>query len=674
MMERGYLVSGRYQIIDTLGEGGMANVYLAEDTFLHRQVAVKVLRMDLQHDQATIRRFQREAKATCELSHPNIVSVYDVGSDDGMQYIVMEYVKGEDLKAFIEQKFPLPLSEVLDMMDQILSAVQLAHSRGIIHRDLKPQNILVTPNGQVKIADFGIAVALNDQSATQTNSLLGSVHYISPEQARGGMATPRSDIYALGIILYELLTGKVPFAGDSAVTIALKHFHEEIPSMRALNDQIPQPLENVVLKATAKDPDQRYQSAHAMAQDLKTSLDIDRANEPKFVATSVDQDLAATKVLTDLPAATATSELATLQQDEAATPKPTASATAKAKKKRKWLPWVIAGAVVLVGLVIGLIILFGKHDVTVPDLAGMSQSEATSSLADHDLKVGELVYENSATIAKDLVIRSIPGKKSSVKADSTVKLVLSQGAKTYQVRDYHDLEYSEIKEKLTKAGFTVKRKNKSSSSIAAGRIIKQSITAGKKVVAKKSTITLTVSTGEPTFKLRDLSGYSKKNVQDYADDVGLNVTFVEEYSSTVESGVVIGTDPAKDTIVSSGATVTVKMSAGTDPTSVSSSSSSKNDSVKTIDKVIPITYLANNSDSSSTGSTTDDSSSSSSVAQNKITIYIGDENHNIETLYRTMMISTNTNITLSFTVKNGESAQYRILRDGELYASESVTQ
>lgn len=673
MMERGYLVSGRYQIIDTLGEGGMANVYLAEDTFLHRQVAVKVLRMDLQHDQATIRRFQREAKATCELSHPNIVSVYDVGSDDGMQYIVMEYVQGEDLKAFIERHFPMPLSEVLDMMDQILSAMQLAHSQGIIHRDLKPQNILVTPTGQVKIADFGIAVALNDQSATQTNSLLGSVHYISPEQARGGMATPRSDIYALGIILYELLTGKVPFAGDSAVTIALKHFHEEIPSMRALNDAIPQPLENVVLKATAKDPAQRYQSAAAMAQDLKTSLDPERANEPKFVATTVDQDLAATKVLADLPAAVSTSELAGQNQASVAEAKTATTATpeVKPKKKRKWLPWAIGGGVVLLaGVIFALVLLFGKRDVVVPDLAGMSQSEATSALADHDLKVGELVYENSTAIAKDLVIRSIPGKSSSVKADSQVRLVLSKGAKTYRISDYADLEYNEVKEKLTKAGLTVKRKSKSSDSIAAGRIIKQSIASGKRVVAKETTITLTVSSGEPTFALRDLTSYSKKSVQDYAEDKDIKVNFVEAYSESVDSGSVISTDPTAGTMITTGTTITVTMSKGADPAQAERSFS----------KTIAIPFVGSGDTSSSDASSDDANdnsagSSSSSVATtgNKIVIYIGDADHSIESIYKTLTITQDTNVTLNFTVKGDNAAEYRITRDGELFDSGSVT-
>ena len=232
MIEIGKKLNGRYKIIGNIGSGGMANVFLAQDLILKRQVAVKVLRFDFQNDQAAIRRFQREALAATELVHPNIVTVYDVGEEDGMQYLVMEYVKGMDLKRYIKSHSPLTYYKVIDIMEQILSAIALAHQHQIIHRDLKPQNILIDEDGVVKITDFGIAIALSETSITQTNSMLGSVHYLSPEQARGGMATRQSDIYALGIILYEMLSGHVPFDGESAVSIALKHFQNDLPSLK----------------------------------------------------------------------------------------------------------------------------------------------------------------------------------------------------------------------------------------------------------------------------------------------------------------------------------------------------------------------------------------------------------------------------------------------------------
>lgn len=298
MIEIGKKLNGRYHIIGSIGSGGMANVYLAHDLILDRDVAVKVLRFDFQNDQAAIRRFQREALAATELVHPNIVSVYDVGEEDGLQYLVMEYVKGMDLKRYIQTHFPIPYSTVVDITQQILSAVAMAHEHRIIHRDLKPQNILIDEHGTVKITDFGIAIALSETSITQTNTMLGSVHYLSPEQARGSMATNQSDIYAVGIILYEMLTGNVPFDGESAVTIALKHFQEEIPSVKMFDPGIPQSLENVVRHATAKDPSDRYKTANEMAEDLYTSLSASRLNEPAWEPTAL---LGETKVLTPIP-------------------------------------------------------------------------------------------------------------------------------------------------------------------------------------------------------------------------------------------------------------------------------------------------------------------------------------------------------------------------------------
>ena len=250
-MRPGERINDRYKLIREIGSGGMAKVFLAEDLILERQVAVKLMAYNFHDDEASIRRFKREALSTTELLHPNIVDVVDVGEDDS-PYIVMEYVEGYDLKEYIKSHHPIPYKKTVDFMLQILSAVEYAHRHNIIHRDLKPQNILMAHDETVKITDFGIAVALSENSITQTNSLLGSVHYISPEQARGSMATKQSDIYSLGILLYELLSGKVPFDGESPVSIALKHFQNDIPSLKEKDDSLPQALENVVLKATAK--------------------------------------------------------------------------------------------------------------------------------------------------------------------------------------------------------------------------------------------------------------------------------------------------------------------------------------------------------------------------------------------------------------------------------------
>lgn len=297
MIEIGKKLNGRYHIIGSIGSGGMANVYLAHDLILDRDVAVKVLRFDFQNDQAAIRRFQREALAATELVHPNIVSVYD-RRRRWTTIFSHGICERNGLKTLHQTHFPIPYSTVVDITQQILSAVAMAHEHRIIHRDLKPQNILIDEHGTVKITDFGIAIALSETSITQTNTMLGSVHYLSPEQARGSMATNQSDIYAVGIILYEMLTGNVPFDGESAVTIALKHFQEEIPSVKMFDPGIPQSLENVVRHATAKDPSDRYKTANEMAEDLYTSLSASRLNEPAWEPTAL---LGETKVLTPIP-------------------------------------------------------------------------------------------------------------------------------------------------------------------------------------------------------------------------------------------------------------------------------------------------------------------------------------------------------------------------------------
>ena len=270
MITKGQKINDRYQIVKTIGEGGMANVYLAYDTILERNVAVKVLRGDLANDEKFVRRFQREALSASSLSHPNIVEVYDVGEDNGVYYIVMEYIEGKHLKQLIKKRGKLTLNEVIDIMLQVTDGIACAHDSYIIHRDIKPQNIMILDSGIVKITDFGIAMALNSTQLTQTNSVMGSVHYLPPEQASGKGSTVQSDIYSMGILMYELLSGKLPFRGDNAVEIALKHLKEPLPSIREECPDLPQAVENVILKACAKNPKNRYPDARSMHEDLKT--------------------------------------------------------------------------------------------------------------------------------------------------------------------------------------------------------------------------------------------------------------------------------------------------------------------------------------------------------------------------------------------------------------------
>ena len=291
MIVKGQKINDRYQVIRSIGEGGMANVYLAYDTILDRNVAVKVLRGDLATDEKFVRRFQREAMSASALSHPNIVEMYDVGEDDGNYFIVMEYIDGKTLKNLIKKRGALTVAEVVDIMLQLTSAISCAHDSYIIHRDIKPQNVMILDDGRVKITDFGIAIASNASELTQTNSVMGSVHYLPPEQANGAGATAKSDIYSLGILMFELLTGKLPFKGENAVEIALKQMKEQIPSVCAINPEIPQSIENVILKACAKNPKNRYANVKDMYNDIKTALDEDRINETKQTYKFSEDDL-----------------------------------------------------------------------------------------------------------------------------------------------------------------------------------------------------------------------------------------------------------------------------------------------------------------------------------------------------------------------------------------------
>ncbi|WP_413536488.1 Stk1 family PASTA domain-containing Ser/Thr kinase [Carnobacterium divergens] len=655
-MEIGKKLSGRYKIIGTVGGGGMANVYLAHDLILDRDVAVKVLRYDFREDQDVIRRFQREALSATELVHPNIVSVYDVGEEDNSQYIVMEYVKGTDLKKYIHNYFPIPYQKVIDMMEQILSAVADAHHNRIIHRDLKPQNILVDENGVVKITDFGIAVALSETSITQTNSLLGSVHYLSPEQARGSMATKQSDIYAMGIILYEMLTGSVPFEGESAVSIALKHFQETVPSVKDFDARIPQALENVVLKATAKEATDRYASAEEMANDLATSLSPQRLDEPKFEPASM---LEVTRIHEQLPIEPPVEEKPISPSKEETTPD---NEKKKKKKKKKMILFAILGIFLLAVIGFFAIALSAPKEVTIPDLSGMTESQAERELTKLKLKVGKITEEANEKIAEGKVIRSDPKEDKEVKENSAVDLFISSGKKTVKFGNYVGDNYQEVKAKLVRQGYKVDYTEESSDSVTSGSIISQDLDSDSEVIPSETTVSFVVSSGEQGQTLIDFAGYSKKGVQDYATSLGLKVTFTEEFSDEITTGQVISQEPKAGSTVYSGNSISAVISKGP-----------KEVPVNTFTKSITVPYKTSqsmdstvSSDSSSSDSNSSESSASSSstLTPNTIEIYIEDDEHSYGTVYQKLTITKDTVIDLTFKLKEGTAGKYKVVRDG----------
>ena len=540
MIQIGKIFAGRYRIIKQIGRGGMADVYLAKDLILDgEEVAVKVLRTNYQTDPIAVARFQREARAMADLDHPHIVRITDIGEEDGQQYLAMEYVAGLDLKRYIKEHYPLSNEEAVRIMGQILLAMRLAHAKGIVHRDLKPQNILLTPDGTAKVTDFGIAVAFAETSLTQTNSMLGSVHYLSPEQARGSKATVQSDIYAMGIIFFEMLTGHIPYDGDSAVTIALQHFQKPLPSVIAENPSVPQSLENVVIKATAKKLTDRYQTVSEMYVDLLSSLSNNRRNEPKLVFD--DSSKVDTKTLPKIPQSTLTS-IPKVQQpvDRPQTQKPNKKATSKevapkpVKKRRfraRYL--VLLASFVLVLASLFWIISKTPATVEIPKVAGQTVAEAKENLKKANFEIGEEKSEASDTVEEGRVIRTDPDAGSARKEGTKVNLIVSSGKQSFMIGDYIGRKstdvIAELKENKVPENL-IKIEEEETSEWEPGVIFKQSLSKGTTYDLTKATpIVLTVAKEKKvtTINMPNYVGYSLEFAKNNLKSLGISEDKIE---------------------------------------------------------------------------------------------------------------------------------------------------
>ena len=534
------IIAERYELLDVIGRGGMADVYLANDTILNRTIAIKILRTSLAKDPVYIARFQREASAAAALSHKNIVEIYDVGEDNDQYYIVMEYVPGRTLKELIAKRGALHVMEAIDIMKQVLLGTARAHQMGIIHRDLKPQNILVTDSGTAKIADFGIASIQSLTQFTQTDVIMGSLHYLAPELARGEKATVQSDIYALGIVFYELLRGQVPFNGESPVNIALKHMQEELPSLREFNPSIPQSVENIVIKATAKNLNDRYKNASEMLEDLQTCLS--RGDEEKLVFNH-DGESDPTIVVNPRQIFDNNEEEPKEEVvEERSTRKPKKASAPKKKLDPKIIAGIVAGVVVVLGLIFYFVFLSpGKTDASVmPDLVGMTQKEAKTLLEDYGVTINEdMVYkELSDTYKKGLITKTDPKKGSSIKKGDVVTITVSKG-KYIVLDNYVGMSYEDAKDVLeNQYGFTVDEKYEVSDE-EAGTVIEQSLDEGYKQdpTDKSRSITLTVSKGSYVI-LENYVGMKYEEAESKLKALGFNVT-KREQSSDENSGTVI---------------------------------------------------------------------------------------------------------------------------------------
>lgn len=645
-MRIGDHVSGRYKIIGKIGTGGMANVYLAEDLILERKVAVKMMSLDFNEDEQSLRRFQREALSTTELDHPNIVNIYDVG-EGNQPYIVMEYISGMDLKQYIRENHPIPYYKVIDIMVQILEGVSYAHENNVIHRDIKPHNILIDHDGHVKLTDFGIAVALSQNSITQTNSLLGSVQYISPEQARGNIVTKQSDIYSLGIVLYELLSGTVPFDGESAVSIALKHFQAPIPDLRNLDSRLPQSLENVVLKATAKEPKNRYATVKEMKEDLETVLTASRRNEEKFVPVDLNDEKTLILDTNAVKAASASTveNISPNARDQEEKDK------AGTKPKKRWLFLMIP--LLLIIVLFAYLSSQPNQVVISDDLIGSTLDEAIEKLEEQLLEPGEIIEQPNEEIEEGLVFKVNPKAGRTVLEGSEVDLYISLGEEPFEMEDYIGQDYEEVRAKLTELGFEVTKEEESSEQIESGKIIAQDVKVGEEVIISESTLTFTVSTGRPIIYLRDLYQYSHASVRDYVKKEGLKLVVEEQPSDEVASGLVLSQKPEAGTSVNAGDTITVVYSTG--PEEVSNIEFSKQIDIPYKEKLA------------------DPDDDESELLPNNIEVYIGDLENDINEIAAELTITADESYSIDFVVAEGEEAKYRVVRDNEIIIEETAS-
>ena len=544
MITKGQKINDRYEIIRAIGEGGMANVYLGYDTILDRNVAIKILRGDLSNDDKFVRRFQREALSASSLAHPNIVEMYDVGEDNGLYYIIMEYIDGKTLKQLLKKRGSLTLSEAIDIMLQLTDGMAHAHSSYIIHRDLKPQNVMIKDDGQIKITDFGIAMALNSTQLTQTNSVMGSVHYLPPEQASGKGCTTKSDIYSMGIIFYELLSGSLPFKGDNAVEIALKHMRDPLPSLRDENPSIPQSIENIIRKATAKNPKNRYDDAKSMHVDLLTALDDERMNEEpyqyKYPEHEVDKKVK-------------TKENVSLDDEEDDEEKEKVVATKITEKKDTGINiFIVILIIIFVLLLLAIFTVFfilpkmsAPKDVAVPSCVGLKVSDCEKKLQQAGFEVEtEIKTESSDQIEKNRVIRTDPEEGRSVKEGTVITIYKSVGEEVYTIEDYIGRNYIEVQTILeTNYGLVVNIEKRDidendDKEYDEQEIIGQSLAAGSEV-KEGDEITLFIPNIMDKFPDMNAEGWTIDDVNAFASEYQLNVSVEYQETTQYEEGKVI---------------------------------------------------------------------------------------------------------------------------------------
>lgn len=656
----GRIIAGRYEFVKYLGGGGMSNVYLAKDKILNRDVAVKVINIPPYEKEKAVERFEREVQNTTILSHSNVVNVLDVEEDDNCYYLVMEYIEGPTLKEYLCKEGKLSADEAVEMTLQILKGIAHAHHHRIIHRDIKPQNILMTKNGTLKILDFGIARALSETALTETNHVMGSVQYLSPEQAKGQSTDESSDIYSIGIVLYELLTGHPPFNGETPVSVAIKHIQEELPSIRKERPSIPQSIENVIMKATRKEKSLRYRDTNEMYYDLLTALDDERKDElPRYESDSdtktmpvikADEEESDTKTV---PIAT-TQQNANAQQQNMETNKPK-------RKRNKWL--IVFVPILLLCMLVGAIgfALTAPKYVDVPNLLGKSRGEALALIDEKGLSKGKITEAYSNSFKEGEVMKVTPKVGSKVKEMTKVDLVISQGVKTFTIEDYVGKSADKTKKQLEKQGFESVRIKEQYDKATNGTVINQNIEPGSKVVPKDTMIILTKSIGVKQEYVKDYTG----------EEISKATSELEALGFKVEQSEVESDEPA-DTIVKQSfkdgqlpveSTIYFDVSKGKDKDSNSDKSDDKDKKDDSDDNARDKTY---------TQSVYIPFTGSDSKKGQKVEIFVKDKSNDIKKVADSFTIKKDTTRSINFTIPKGESAEYRVEVDGKEVESNTI--
>lgn len=582
MIEKGTVLAGRYMVLERIGTGGMSYVYKAMDQKLNRYIAVKVLKEEFANDAGFLAKFKTEAQAAACLTHPNIVNIYDVGADKGINYIIMEYIEGITLKTYIEKKGRILFKEAVSIAIQVAKGIEDAHNHNIIHRDIKPQNIMISTDGKVKVTDFGIARAANAETVTM--AVMGSVHYISPEQARNGYVDYRSDIYSLGIVMYEMVTGRVPFDADSPVAVAVKHLQDEMVPASAYAHDLPISMQGIINKCTQKNPDRRYQNMGELLTDLKKALINPNEN---FVVipgvgdqkTMMVNDREVEEFRSRSPRQDYEEEEEEEDYDYDDDEDDDEGGFLNPRMEKAVTIMGIVTAIVIVGIVIFLVgnvvglFHFGSssgnatsttassQQVSVPDVTGMTYSEAKTALSEKGLSI-HASYEASDTVDEDKIISQDPKKGEKVSDNTTINVVISTGTANSKVPDVVGQTEEDAIAKLDAAGISYTITNEYSDDYDAGVVISQSPTGGSSI-SKNKKVTLTVSRGQETTTVPSLSGMSQSDAITALSNAGLNAgSITSDYSSSVEEGYVISQGTSAGRTVQMGSTVDMVISLG----------------------------------------------------------------------------------------------------------------